>query len=200
VLDLLQIFGWPAAILLVGVLLDFYSDTELKTIVVEYLRGVRQPKDISVSLHLFLHGFLFRLLGNIANLSRCFLRSSIISIIAVIIIFSYQQYHIKFVKEGCYLSCHTQYFFDNYVNGWAILTLLFANCIVDYCYNIVDRIGNEALQSSTVPGNCRRQLIFKCNNIHNDLSHWDSVVRFGTSNDGFGCQAQCRADWKRVLS
>jgi hypothetical protein len=73
VLDLLQIFGWPAAILLAGVLLDFYSDAELKTIVVEYFRGARQPKDISVSLHLFLHGFLFRLLGNMANLAVFFL-------------------------------------------------------------------------------------------------------------------------------
>jgi hypothetical protein len=137
VLDLLQIFGWPAAILLAGVILDLYSDAELKTIVVEYFRGARQPKDIFVSLRLFLHGFLFRLLGNIANLSRFFLRSSTISIIVVIIIFTYQQYHIKFVKEGCYLSCHTQYFFENYVNGWAILTLLFANCVVDYCSNVV---------------------------------------------------------------
>jgi hypothetical protein len=137
VLDLLQLFGWPASIILAGVLLDYYSDTELKSIVVQYFRGVRQPKDISVSLHLFLHGFLFRLLGDVSNLRKFFLRSAVISIIVVLIIFIYQQYQIQFSRNNCYITCHAQYISNNYVNGWAIFALLLTNCVVDFCSNIV---------------------------------------------------------------
>jgi len=134
--DLLALLGWPALILILGGLLDIYSDNELKNIIVEYFRGVRPPKDISISLRLFLHGFLYSLLGERTNYIKFFVRSSLISIVVVAIVFVYQQYVTRF-RDNCELSCHIQYVIENYTNVRTILVLLLVNCIIDYLANIV---------------------------------------------------------------
>jgi hypothetical protein len=134
--DLLSLFGWPALILLARGLIDRFSETPFKNVIVEYFRGVRLPKDISISLSLFLHGFLYQLLGDRSNKVRFFLRSSLISVVVVILVFMFQQYEIRF-RNDCSLLCRIRDVRDSYVNLTTVVVLLFVNCLVDYCANTV---------------------------------------------------------------
>jgi hypothetical protein len=123
--------GWPVALVITGVVIDFVSTDVLKTIVADKIKQSRPLEELQHTLRIFLDGFLTKLLARRIVSMRFLGKSALLSIVVLALIF--------FAQALAYYGSNAPRLLNVYISsgiGIALLLIL-TNIFVDYLANIV---------------------------------------------------------------